>query len=105
MRGLYIGTSATKTRGAFLTSSQMGSYDVIKNNILVREFSFDGEAGGTHLCASAIASLLTTTAANPADIVKTRAMNNPHGVVGGPYACDEDGRRDGVHEGVDGELP
>ena len=86
LRGLYVGTSATVTRAAFLTSAQLGSYDVIKNDVLVREFSFDGEAGGAHLCASAIASVLTTTAANPADVVKTRVMNDPHGAVGGPHA-------------------
>ena len=86
MRGLYIGTSATVTRAAFLTSAQLGSYDVIKNDVLVREFKFDGEAGGTHLCASVIASLLTTTATNPADVVKTRVTTDLHGAVGGPYA-------------------
>lgn len=75
IRGLYIGTSATVTRAAFLTSAQLGSYDVIKNNFLVKLFGFDKEANGTHFIASLIASLITTTAANPADVVKTRVMN------------------------------
>lgn len=84
LRGLYIGTSATVTRAAFLTSAQLGSYDVIKNNIFVQILGFDKEANTTHFSASIIASVITTTAANPADVVKTRVMNDPHGIIGGP---------------------
>ena len=88
--GLYIGTSATVTRAAFLTSAQLGSYDVIKNNILVPILGFDKEANSTHFAASFIASIITTTAANPADCVKTRVMNDPHGIVGGASAHFKD---------------
>lgn len=84
LRGLYIGTTPTVTRAAFLTSAQLGSYDIIKNNIFVQIFGFDKEANTTHLHASIIASVITTTAANPADVVKTRVMNDPHGIIGGP---------------------
>ena len=84
-RGLYIGTSATLVRAAFVTSAELGSYDVVKNDILVRSFGVDGDATSTHLLASLVASLITTTAANPADVVKTRVMNDPHGTVGGAY--------------------
>mmetsp|Transcript_21584 Transcript_21584/g.43243 ORF Transcript_21584/g.43243 Transcript_21584/m.43243 type:complete len:291 (-) Transcript_21584:8-880(-) len=84
LQGLYIGTSATVTRAAFLTSAQLGSYDVIKNNIFVQMFGFDKEANTTHFSASIIASVITTTAANPADVVKTRVMNDPNATIGGP---------------------
>jgi len=84
LRGLYIGTSATVMRAAFLTSAQLGSYDIIKNNVFVQVFGFDKEAYSTQLGASFIASLITATAANPADVVKTRVMNDPHATVGGP---------------------
>jgi hypothetical protein len=84
VKGLYIGTSATVTRAAFLTSAQLGSYDVIKNNIFVRMFGMDKEANVTHFSASILASVITTTAANPADVVKTRVMNDPNAIVGGP---------------------
>lgn len=83
LRGLYIGTSATVTRAAFLTSAELGSYDIIKNNILVPLLGFDKEANSTHFSASFVASLMATTAANPADVVKTRVMNDPHAIVGG----------------------
>jgi hypothetical protein len=82
MRGLYIGTSATVTRAAFVTSAELGTYDIIKNNILVSFFDCDKEANGTQFTASFLASLITTTVANPADVVKTRIMNDPHGLVG-----------------------
>ncbi|KAL3764069.1 hypothetical protein ACHAW5_010439 [Stephanodiscus triporus] len=85
-RGLYAGTSATVVRAAFLTSAQLGSYDVIKNDVLVDAFSFDGDSTSTHLCASAFASAITATAANPPDVVKTRVMNDPRRTVGGPCA-------------------
>ena len=75
LRGLYIGTSATVTRAAFLTAAELGSYDIIKNNILVAVFGFDKEDNMTHFAASFAASLIATTAANPADVVKTRVMN------------------------------
>ena len=81
--GLYVGTSATVTRAAFLTSAQLGSYDVIKNNLLVQTAGLDKEANSTHLLASLVASVVTTTAANPADVVKTKVMNC-NGEVGGP---------------------
>ncbi|KAL7529452.1 hypothetical protein ACHAWF_002979 [Thalassiosira exigua] len=86
LRGLYIGTSVTVTRAAFLTSAELGSYDVIKNDVLVKSFGFDGEANLVHFWASFAASLIATTVANPADVVKTRVMNDPHGIVGGPTA-------------------
>ena len=56
---------------------------MIKNNVFV-PFGLDKEAKSTHFLASFIASLITTTAANPADVVKTRVMNDPHGAIGGP---------------------
>ena len=90
LSGLYIGTSATVTRAAFLTSAELGSYDIMKNNILVPIFGFDREANSTHFIASIMASLIATTVANPADCVKTRVMNDPHGIVGGASAHFKD---------------
>ena len=74
------------TRAVFLMLTQLGLYNLIKNNVLVWEFSFDGKTGDMHLCASATASVPKTTATNPTNVVKTRVMNDPHGAVGGPQA-------------------
>jgi dicarboxylate transporter 10 len=81
--GLYAGVGATIVRAAFLTSAQLGSYDFIKNDILVKRFSFRKDKNRTHLTASMLASLIATTAANPPDVVKTRAMNDHDRSVGG----------------------
>ena len=75
LAGLYNGTAPTVVRAAFLTCAQLGSYDIIKNNLLVQSFGMGHEDISTHFAAALIASVVTTTAANPADVVKTRVMN------------------------------
>lgn len=82
LKGLYAGTSATVIRAAFLTSAQLGTYDIVKNNLLVGTLGFDREANSTHFVGSLITSLSATTAANPADVVKTRTMNCKVGDLG-----------------------
>jgi len=82
IKGLYAGTSATVIRAAFLTSAQLGTYDIVKNNLLVGILNFDKEANSTHFVGSLITSIAATTAANPADVVKTRAMNCKIGDLG-----------------------
>ena len=47
LRGLYLVTSATVTRAAFVTSAELGTYDIIKNNILVQLLDFDRDANST----------------------------------------------------------
>lgn len=65
LAGLYNGTSPTVIRAAFLTCAQLGSYDILKNNILVQKLNFDHEKPSTHFAAALLASIITTTAANP----------------------------------------
>ena len=83
--GLYKGSTATVFRAALLTSGQLGTYDVFKNNLLVQRLSFDKDKTSTHLTASLLASLVATTICNPADVIKTRMMNERslgHGFFG-----------------------
>lgn len=62
--GLYKGWMVTSARAAVLTSSQLGSYDSIKHNLLMKVFGMeDGLA--LHLTASMMAGLTATTATNP----------------------------------------
>lgn len=83
VRGLWKGTTATVTRAALLTSAQLGTYDIFKNNLLVAKLQFGKEDNSTHFIASLLASLAATTAANPADVIKTRVMNDVDGAIGG----------------------
>lgn len=62
--GLYKGWPVTSARAAILTSAQLGSYDTIKNNVLIGFFGLEN-GFSLHLAASMSSGLITTTAANP----------------------------------------
>ena len=62
--GLYKGWIVTSSRAAILTSAQLGSYDSIKHNLLIKYVGME-EGFLLHLCASMISGIVTTTAANP----------------------------------------
>ncbi len=64
--GLYKGWMVTSSRAAVLTSAQLGSYDSIKNNLLIKLLGLE-EGFHLHLCASMTAGVITTTAANPCE--------------------------------------
>lgn len=64
VKGLYKGWIVTSSRAAILTSAQLGSYDTIKNNILINFFGLQ-EGFILHFAASMASGLITTTAANP----------------------------------------
>ena len=85
-RGLYKGWVVTSTRAAILTSAQLGSYDTIKNNILIKQFGM-GDGLALHLCAAMSAGIITTTAANPIDVIKTRYMSDTRGAYSNPVQC------------------
>lgn len=65
-QGLYKGWMVTSSRAAILTSAQLGSYDTIKNNIMIGFFGIK-EGFWLHLSASMASGLITTTAANPGE--------------------------------------
>lgn len=86
----------TSCRAAILTSAQLGSYDTIKNNILKNYFGME-DGLQLHLIASMSAGLITTTATNPVDVVKTRYMADKEGNYASPVDCIiKTFRRDGV---------
>jgi len=86
LRGLYKGWMVTSSRAAILTSAQLGSYDTIKNNILVKQFGM-GDGLVLHLCSAMSAGIITTTAANPVDVIKTRFMSDSVGAYSGVVNC------------------
>lgn len=69
-----------------LTSAQLGSYDTIKNNILVPDFGMR-EGFYLHFAASMCSGLITTTCANPVDVIKTRYMADFKGLYSSPLNC------------------
>ncbi|CAM8904955.1 unnamed protein product [Rhodiola kirilowii] len=70
---LWRGSSMTMTRAMLVTSSQLATYDQIKETILKREILKDGI--GTHVAASFAAGFVASVASNPVDVIKTRVMN------------------------------
>jgi Mitochondrial carrier protein len=72
--GLYKGVGPTTVRAAVLNSSCLASYDHSKSWMIARQYGDDGI--GTHLFASIVSGLVTTTFANPFDVIKTRIMTD-----------------------------
>lgn len=72
LRGLYRGATPTVIRAAILTSMQLSTYDQSKRILLQTGYFHDTTL--THLIASIFSGLVTTTAVNPADVIKTRIM-------------------------------
>lgn len=77
VRGLYKGWEPTTVRAAMLTAAQLGSYDIIKNNILIETFNMM-EGTSLHLICSLLAGVITTTASNPGthDLVSSNVCSS-----------------------------
>ena len=56
----------TSARAAVVTSAQLGSYDTIKNNLLVKHIGMR-EGVALHFFSAMLAGIITVTAANPGD--------------------------------------
>lgn len=85
-KGLYRGGLFTTARAALLTSAVIGSYDSIKNNILKRHFGME-DGNVLFVTCSMLAGVITTTAANPVDVLKTKYMSDTTGRYGTPLTC------------------
>ncbi|KFK32807.1 hypothetical protein AALP_AA6G290600 [Arabis alpina] len=70
---LWRGSSLTINRAMLVTSSQLASYDSVKETILEKGLMEDGL--GTHVAASTAAGFVAAVASNPVDVIKTRVMN------------------------------
>ncbi|KAL1193391.1 Mitochondrial uncoupling protein 5 [Cardamine amara subsp. amara] len=70
---LWRGSSLTINRAMLVTSSQLASYDSVKETILEKGLLKDGL--GTHVLASFAAGFVASVASNPVDVIKTRVMN------------------------------
>ena len=85
-RGLYQGATPTIARAAILTGSQLSSYDHSKR-LMLRSGMFQ-DTPMTHFIASVISGLVTTTACNPVDVIKTRIMmDGTKGLYANPIDC------------------
>lgn len=72
---LYKGTTVTACRAAIVTSSQVGTYDSVKNNLLKGYFGFE-EGLQLHIMSAMTAGIAVTLASNPVDVIKSRYMSD-----------------------------
>ena len=85
LSGLYKGVGPTTLRAAVLNSACLASYDHSKAWLIRSGRASDGPL--THLFASLVSGLVTTTVVNPFDVVKTRIMTD------GTNAAEKGNRR------------
>jgi hypothetical protein len=73
IKALYKGTSVTAARAALVTSSQIGTYDTAKNNILKGYFGFE-EGRTVQFLSAMLAGAAVAVCSNPVDVIKSRYM-------------------------------
>ncbi|KAG8696356.1 hypothetical protein FRC08_007217 [Ceratobasidium sp. 394] len=74
LRSLWRGTAATVTRGAVITTAQIGSYDHFKQVVKSRGLMSEGVL--LHFTSSLFAGLVCSIVSNPVDVIKVRLMND-----------------------------
>ena len=78
VRGLWAGLKPNVTRCFLVNAAELGTYDHAKVK-LIQLFNLE-EGFLTHVGASGIAGLASALTSTPADVVKTRLMNQAGGV-------------------------
>lgn len=106
--GLWKGVTASMQRSALLNVGQLAVYDQIKHT-LRDSFALNPNTMLAQVCASILAGLVTSTVTNPADVVKTRLMNqaasaNPQ-YRGAFHALRTIVRQEGLRALLKGWLP
>ncbi|KAH8917448.1 mitochondrial carrier [Atractiella rhizophila] len=74
IRSMYRAVFPTTVRAGLLTSSQLGTYDFTKHELLQTVPGFFKEDFKTHLLCSAIAGFVCSLASAPVDTIKVRLM-------------------------------
>jgi solute carrier family 25 (mitochondrial uncoupling protein), member 8/9 len=88
--GLWRGSAMSMTRSAVLTASQCATYDEVKKATKTYTGMRDGVL--LHFTASMLAGLVTTTATNPVDMVKTQLYMDAGGGDGGAGVTEGAGK-------------
>ncbi|XP_061574160.1 mitochondrial brown fat uncoupling protein 1 [Cololabis saira] len=85
LRGLWKGTLPNITRNALVNSTELVTYDLIKEAILKHNLLTDNLP--CHFLSAFGAGFVTTVIASPVDVVKTRYMNSPPGQYKSAINC------------------
>jgi solute carrier family 25 uncoupling protein 8/9 len=92
--GLWRGSAMSMTRSAVLTASQCATYDEVKKATKTYTGMRDGVL--LHFTASMLAGLVTTTATNPVDMVKTQLYMDAGGGGDGGAGVTKDAGKGGA---------
>ncbi len=74
IKGFYSGITPNIIRCSLMNSSELASYDQMKNYFITR-FSYNPNNTFIHIICATVASLIAVIIASPADVMKTRMMN------------------------------
>lgn len=80
MRGLWKGSIPNMQRAALVNLGDLTTYDTAKHLIISHTSLTDSTL--THILASSLAGIVAATVGTPADVVKTRIMNQPTDKLG-----------------------
>lgn len=75
VRGMWRGVGPSCTRACLMTAGDVGSYDLCKRN-LKKYFEMD-EGLSLRFASSMVAGGVASVLSNPADVIKSRVMNQP----------------------------
>jgi solute carrier family 25 uncoupling protein 27 len=78
VKGMYRGAHITTIRAGILAAGEFATYDNTK--LFLRPFY--GDTMVTHLMSGFAGAVVGTMVANPADVIKTRLMNQPRNEQG-----------------------
>lgn len=80
IRGLWRGSIVNVQRAALVNLGDLGTYDLVKHylikNVKIFNFKFQDDYR-THIVSSLASGLISACFGTPADVVKTRIMNQP----------------------------
>jgi solute carrier family 25 (mitochondrial uncoupling protein), member 8/9 len=83
--GLWTGLGPNVMRNSIINAAELASYDQYKEIILGSGYMKDGVA--LHLTCASMAGTTACVFGSPVDVLKTRIMNAPTGMYGGPLDC------------------
>ena len=76
IRGLWKGCIPNVQRAALVNLGDLTGYDQAKT-MFVSTFGMNPESRVTHVMSSIVSGLVAATMGTPADVIKTRVMNQP----------------------------
>ncbi|XP_031566919.1 mitochondrial uncoupling protein 4-like isoform X2 [Actinia tenebrosa] len=103
IKGLWKGWLPNVQRAALVNMGDLTTYDTVKHNLLKHTKLHDNWI--THTMSSACSGLVAATISTPADVIKTRIMNNPSGYKGAIDCFQRAVKQEGFFSLYKGWLP